>query len=674
MMIEKVRAIWITGFLQKSLFHEVRIAVRLSEKPDAVAPPLDLLVRRPDEGEHPLASAIQVVDVFDKMDRSLLILGEPGSGKTTLLLELARDLLTRADRDPAHPIPVVFPLSTWVATRKPLTEWLVDELNLRYDVPRKIGQEWVGADDALPLLDGLDEVKLEHRAACVEAINAFRQAHGLLPMVVSSRTTDYEGLAAPLRLQGAIVVQPLTHHQADSYWTDIGPAGESVRGAIRDDPTWWELLNTPLMLSIFAAANAGPAGSRPQTQMGDSVEVRRDRLFGAYVDEMFRRHGAECRHNRGQTVHWLGWLASQMAYHGQTVFSLERLQIDWLPHSQRRAIRVWFGLALGLGGGLIYGLGAWLALAVVGGRGGLVELAVDGLAYGLVAGLLFGLVYGLVYGLSVSEIEETDVPNQGIRRSARNALIVGLSYGLVVGVVFELVFWPVLAMGNSLARGLGESLVYGLVGGLIGWMLGFSDAIICAETVRWSWIKFVEQSKVGLAYGLVFGLISGLVGGPVFGQGLGYGLVVGLAYGLAGALVYGLAGGLTVAEIETREVPNQGIRRSARNGLGFGLLVGLAGGLASGLFWGLVRGEVGENIFICLVTIGLVFGLAIGTKSGGGACLKHLLLRFWLFRNNCAPWNYVQFLDHAADRILLRKLGGGYMFIHRMLLEYFAAR
>lgn len=33
---------------------------------------------------------------------------------------------------------------------------------------------------------------------------------------------------------------------------------------------------------------------------------------------------------------------------------------------------------------------------------------------------------------------------------------------------------------------------------------------------------------------------------------------------------------------------------------------------------------------------------------------------------------YVDFLDYAAERILLRKVGGGYMFIHRLLLKYFA--
>ena len=45
-----------------------------------------------------------------------------------------------------------------------------------------------------------------------------------------------------------------------------------------------------------------------------------------------------------------------------------------------------------------------------------------------------------------------------------------------------------------------------------------------------------------------------------------------------------------------------------------------------------------------------------------------------LVRSGSIPWNYVKFLDYAAERILLRKVGGGYIFIHGMLLEYFAAR
>jgi hypothetical protein len=32
----------------------------------------------------------------------------------------------------------------------------------------------------------------------------------------------------------------------------------------------------------------------------------------------------------------------------------------------------------------------------------------------------------------------------------------------------------------------------------------------------------------------------------------------------------------------------------------------------------------------------------------------------------------VQLGDHCAERILLRRLRGGWLFIHRLLLEYFA--
>ena len=129
-----------------------------------------------------LAPGTPLIDVFDRLDRALLVLGAPGAGKTTLLLMLARDLLQRAAHDPEQPIPVVFPLSSWAARRRPLSRhWLVDELQQRYDVPRKISQAWVDADQVLPLLDGLDEVQAEHRAACADAINTFRQDHGLLP-------------------------------------------------------------------------------------------------------------------------------------------------------------------------------------------------------------------------------------------------------------------------------------------------------------------------------------------------------------------------------------------------------------------------------------------------------------------------------------------------------------
>src|SRR6266487_1142515 len=125
---------------------------------DAVANPWEQVVHLPDQSIHPLSFSTSIVQIYDNAGGELLILGEPGSGKTTLLLELTRELLIRATKDETHPIPVVFNLSSWAVKHQPLTNWLVEELNTKYQVPRKLGQVWVEANQIMPLLDGLDEV------------------------------------------------------------------------------------------------------------------------------------------------------------------------------------------------------------------------------------------------------------------------------------------------------------------------------------------------------------------------------------------------------------------------------------------------------------------------------------------------------------------------------------
>jgi hypothetical protein len=387
-MIEKVWAIWITGVLQPSLPHDILIDLGLTERPAMVTRALDLLVQ-PDFADRVQAPGTPLIDVFDRLDRALLVLGAPGAGKTTLLPTLARDLLQRAAQDLEQPIPVIFPLSSWAAQRRPLAVWLADELQQRYDVPRKLGQTWIDADQVLPLLDGLDEVQAEHRAACIDAINTFRQDHGLLPLAVCSRITEYEAMGLQLRLQGAIVVQPLTRPQVNSYLAQVGHPLAAVRAALQDDPLLWELLDTPLMLTIVTLAYAGQRAEALRT-CGTLVE-RRQSLFTAYVNRMFQRRSAVTRYTRQQTERWLAWLAWQLTQHSQTDFYLERLQPDWLPVGRRwlptQGARLLAGI-VGLLGGLITGLGAGLVPGLDG----------DRLVVGLGAGLFVGLATGLQYG------------------------------------------------------------------------------------------------------------------------------------------------------------------------------------------------------------------------------------------------------------------------------------
>jgi hypothetical protein len=117
----------------------------------------------------------------------------------------------------------------------------------------------------------------------------------------------------------------------------------------------------------------------------------------------------------------------------------------------------------------------------------------------------------------------------------------------------------------------------------------------------------------------------------------------------------------------TRTTPNEGIRRSLRSALINLLTIWLVGGLFIGLVFRLFFG-----MFVSRLIVGLVFGLVLGLKNGGTAYLKHYVLRILLWHNDYAPWKYIRFLDYASERVFLRKVGGGYIFTHRLLMEYFA--
>jgi eukaryotic-like serine/threonine-protein kinase len=146
-MLELVRNNWIKGVLEKSLYNEVIIDLKIEEHPEAVERPWDMQVQMPNQANQTLPTGTPMINIFDEMSGAMLILGEPGSGKTTILLELARDSIAYAEQDPTQPIPVVFNLSSWTNTRQTIDDWLVNELNAKYNAPKKLAQSWVKNND-----------------------------------------------------------------------------------------------------------------------------------------------------------------------------------------------------------------------------------------------------------------------------------------------------------------------------------------------------------------------------------------------------------------------------------------------------------------------------------------------------------------------------------------------
>jgi hypothetical protein len=254
-------------------------------------------------------------------------------------------------------------------------------------------------------------------------------------------------------------------------------------------------------------------------------------------------------------------------------------------------------------------------------------------------------------------------------------------------------------LSYGLSRGLLYGLAYGLIGGLLSVLMARRSAgIQLADRLAWSWRKLFSRRLVnatlwiialiglldGLSVGLTYGLGRGLINGLV--TALGIGPSVGLTYGLLLGLFQGVSS--ETIEDQHRVVPNEGIRRSARNGLLLGVVttipLGLSGIIGYELIYGLstalgIIPSVGLNTALVVglgigLSIGLSAGLLAGLLNGGLACLRHWVLRFLLWCAESIPWTCPHFLYVAAERILLCKVGGGYMFVHRLLLGYFANR
>lgn len=213
-----MKRIWITHVLEQSLSAVSPSGTLFEVRPDAVSNPWEMVIDTSDQAIEFLPAGTDIVDLFQGMQASLLLLGAPGAGKTTALLELVRQAIAWAEQDPAQPVPVVLDLGWWTDRRQRLSAWLLDVLHTRYGIRTEMASAWLQGDELGLFLDGLDKVEpRKHRERCVQAINGFRQEHGLMPIVVCCRTAAYESLETKLQLQGAICLHKaeLPAHRAD---------------------------------------------------------------------------------------------------------------------------------------------------------------------------------------------------------------------------------------------------------------------------------------------------------------------------------------------------------------------------------------------------------------------------------------------------------------------------
>ena len=657
--LNKVRNSWVKGVLQRSLFHQIMITVGLAEYPLALSNPATSAIEKISPSGYPLPLGTKVTDYFEQLGigRSLLLLGTPGAGKTTALLDIAQSLIQRAEAEATEPMPVVLSLSAWHPSKKntakppdamepsAMSQWLQQSLFSYYQVPQQQSEQWLRSGQLTLLLDGLDEVNSRDRANCIQAINQFRQDYTQVEMVICTRQKAYEAACKEteqsLNVQAALTLQPLSTEQIDDYCIALGEAGQPLQQMIEADDQLKAMMASPLILNILTLAaeedaDSSMAKSFIASASAMSPKARRHCLLEAYVRRMLIRRqphsvGNSASETSAATISGLRYLAQQLSRTGQSVFQIETIQPDWLSdHDRQYRYPLMLGLvlaslmsivptAVGLWlGGIWVGLSIFFSWAVVG-----------GLLSGFIGGWIGGVTGGLIGG--------------GLSTVLIGVFVPYFSVGLIATPIFAI---------------------------FMGFIFGACHhRIEPIEGFHWSWQKAGKWLVIGLVTGTVISL-------PMWQAGIvEWRVVIATVAG-----IFLLLGGFTKRSRLSGEKsrPNEGMWRTGRNALHLGLMATVIYGLLSTVVFALNTGGSQESFQeSCL--FGLIAGLLMGTLTGlvgaegsGVVCVQHLVLRVMLWQQKRLPWNYAQFLDSCADRILLKKAGGGYIFIHRLLQEHFA--
>ena len=572
LLLDRVERFWSTGVLDASLGGLEPLDLPLRDACDRVDSPLGIPLR---ENRDTALTTRDLPDLLDLASGSLLVLGAPGAGKTTTLLLLVRDLVRAARTDPDQPIPVMLSLTSLGDFEGDLEAWIADEIVTKYSMARKRCRDWLQNNELVLIFDGLDELASANRRPCVEAINRFRREHPV-PMIIACREDAHDGIGMLLQFGGAVRVEPLDETVIDAFLARLGADGEPIRTALVRDPRLRDHLRSPLMLAFIAIA--GPR------VLARGADVRLATLEG-YVEHMFARRPADDPREKTRTLRRLRWVAKTMRRLGQSELWLERIQAEWLEHRWQRVLGVLAGVL-----GVIFV--AWMVNV-------LTTFAASFFAppyvhtLALTAGAL-AWVFPYVHTLRVRPIEKlTWSRGRGFKR-------------MVIGTLFTV---PVAML-----------------------------------TMSASWIPVLLAGTMGAAVGLIYGFEP--------------------------------------SDSPTRVEPNQGVRQSLRNAV----LVGSVSSIATFSLMGLLimpafERAVGIDAVIAaganpgyaaaIEAVGCV-AASLGMIFGGYAVTLHAGLRVVLAATSPIPLLWLPFLDRAVDLGILRRVGGGYIFVHRTMLEYFA--
>lgn len=672
-LADKVKQTWIAGLLEKSTCTAELMELGLYSVPAS---------GRSRCGSVSLESSESIYEFFEQTNRSMLILGQPGSGKTTFMLRLVERLLSKATGKPLTAVPVVLSLTSWRGSCQRIEDWMTDELRRFYEVPAASSKRLLQQKRLHMFLDGLDELSQERRVACVVALNELILYSAPKSLTVCCRFTEYTQLPEELWLDFAVHLRDVSQDQVLMHLTShrLGPLHDILRG----DSALFELAQKPLMLNMMSRAAAYLRKHTPEEHTNNTTEARQQQVIRAFIEHRFRasrmnafRTGEQDKHIEQWTA-WLVFLARNMKAKEQTNFVVEQIQPSWLNSAFERAIYVfttrlfagvWYGFGLAAHGSIGYSLN-FIPRAVTG-------AAVNDSVYQFMS---LAMQNGIVCGLTVASWDflagrcwhSGPFPLNG-PPLLKSMVIIGTGF-LVSDAIFVVLhyFWGTDLNSYSMKLLLTIMVLFYPIR-VLNWgtrnsTRSIGNDIQPVETLSWSW----RWGAGGfLSSWIALGLIGGAINSLVLGKesDLWHFSAVAL-FAMALAYPLALALGFNCGEDSHKTHVNQGVRQSFHNAILSALMAfALVGITVGGFAWLLSSSNATFD--------GLCWGCGVALWSfgyfGGFEAVFHYILRSILFVSGKMPFRIARFLDYATDELkFMRKVGGGYIFIHRLLLEHFS--
>ena len=506
-------------------------------------------------------------------------------------------------------IPYIFELSAWRDDRQDIASWLMAQLAFEHGIKEEVSRQWIMNGQLLPLLDGLDELATERRQTCIEKINEFVTSQLGRKVVVCCRTKVYEASGKKL---------------------------DALNGALRIQPLemsqvqdYFERVNPEIWEALQDEGGLGELLKPPEKE--EESALLKIPLFLQILAIAYQPEQRISSKSELLDAYIARRLSLKVRKENRRLARKKAIRITWAYRKIDKEPEI---------EATNHHL-CWLACKLTNYNTPNVFLIEDMQPYWLSTTLSKYQYWFLVNLLSLISLGSP-------------AFVLSSVHG-------------------SPASGMAGGFLIALFPVLIGSLIVDLNRILRVEVLRIS-LAFRSRKKIirEFLWTLPMLLVLAVLIGELIGDEMASKSSFLIGFSLA-MFIWLLQSPVRYAKdnFKVRHTPNQGILASIKN-----FLLSFLGLYGAFCFVGILRNYLYE-VPVFPNTIGnaglIIVPISCFYAFGGLSVVQHGSLRLILYLNGYIPWNYAKFLKYTTERRLTQQIGGSFRFIHRELLDHFAA-